>query len=163
MRGVVRHIVVLLSLCLLLGGATSCNRQRTTKHKFQVVSVDGLTGSIGQGWNLTLTIANNTGANVHITDGKAMLRYKGRNVGHVALNGEVSLPRRKCSKVDVPLRATFTLNILPILGKIRKGDLSGLTIDYELSVRAMSRNRTIEQKAVPLETLAKQFNFGLKQ
>jgi hypothetical protein len=41
--------------------------------------------------------------------------------------------------------------------------MSGITIDYKLSVRAMSHNRTIEQKDVPLETLAKQFNFGLKQ
>ena len=163
MRGVIRFVLLVLMSGVLLCSTTSCDKRNRSKEKFQVVSVDGLSGAMDRGWCLSLTIANNTGANIVITDAKATLRYKGRSVGQFKLEGEVVLPRRKCSRVEVPLRATLSLNIFSILGKIRQGDFSDLTVDYTLSVRALSRNRTIEQSGVSLQLLAEQFNFGIKK
>lgn len=152
-----------MALCLVMLGITSCSKPRAPKQKFQIVSVDGISGSMNEGWRLSLTVANNTASNITLVDGWAELRHQGRNIGRVRLNGEVALPRRKCSRVEVPLRATFSLGILPHLNKIRKGDYSGLTVDYSLSVKAMHKTRTFEQSGVSLEALARQFNFGLKK
>ena len=47
--------------------------------------------------------------------------------------------------------------------KVRKGDFSGIAIDYSVTVAALASHRTIEGENVSLEQLAKQFNLGLKR
>ena len=91
---------------------SSCNKQerqpRQRKNKFQVVSLDKVSGSIGEGWRITLTVANNTASNMRITDATAFVRQGNRKIARVTLDGEVILPRRRCSQVDVPLRLTLS-------------------------------------------------------
>ena len=168
MKRVLRHI----TLCLLIVaslGLSSCDKQerqpRQRKDKFQVVSLDKVSGSIGEGWRITLTVANNTASNMRITDATAFVRQGNRKIARVTLDGEVILPRRRCSQVDVPLRLTLSNPIaaLSAFNKVRKGDFSGIAIDYSVTVSALASHRTIEGENVSLEQLAKQFNFGLKK
>lgn len=142
---------------------TSCSRERTPRPKFQIISLDKVGGTVKDGWRITLTVANNTARNITITNATATLLYKGRKVGILTLNDMVVLPRRQCSKVEIPLQAKFSYSALPLLGKVRKGDLSGITVDYSLSLSALTRLRTFEQQGIPLEELAKKFNLGLKK
>ena len=149
-------------------GLSSCKNQgqpRQRKEKFQVVSLDKVSGSIGEGWNITLTIANNTASNMRITAASAFVRHTGRKIGRIALDGEVVLPRRRCSQVEVPLRLTLAnpIGALALLNKLRKGDFSGVAIDYSITVSALASHRIFEQENVSLEQLAQQFNFGLKK
>lgn len=168
MKRAFKHILLALIVIASLG-VTGCSKEgkqpRQRKEKFQVVSLDNVRGSIGETWHLTLTIANNTGSNVRITDADAFACYNNRKFARVALDGEVLLPRRRCSQVDVPLRLTLSNPILALslLNKVRKGDFSGVTIDYTISVAALASHRTFEGQGVPLEQLAQQFNLGLKK
>ena len=150
---------------LLLGGCAPRNEARPRKQKFQVVSLDKVSGSIGSGWTITLTVANNTASNVRLTSGSAYIRQDGRKVARVALDGEVLLPRRRCSTVDVPLRVTIANPMLAfsLMNRVRKGDYSGVAVDYSVVVSAFTSHRIFEQTNVSLETLARQFNFGLKE
>ena len=167
MRSIVKNTVI----CLLVAVAltlSSCSKQGSTRQrreKFQVVSLDKVNGSISEGWRVTLTVANNTASNVRITDADAYIRYNGRKVARVTVDGEVTLPRRKCSQVEVPLRLTLSNPIaaFSLLNRVRKGDYSGITIDYSLSLGAFASHRIFEQEGVSLEQLAHQFNFGLKR
>ena len=163
MRRFIRYISLAILLLSLSVGMTSCNQQRTPRSKFQVISLDKVSGTLNDGWKLTLTVANNTATKVTITNADATIYYKGRKVGILTLNGEVILPRRQCSKVEVPLRAKFSYAALPLLGKVRSGDLTDITVDYSFAISAISRHRTFEQQGVSLEALAKQFNLGLKK
>ena len=130
-----------------------------------MVSVDNLSGSISEGWRITLTIANNTASNLRITNASAFVRHNGRRIGRITLNGEILIPRRRCSQVVVPLRVTLANPIaaLGVFNKVRKGDFSGVTVDYNVSVAALTSHRIFEQEGVSLEKLAQQFNFGLKK
>ena len=71
----------------------------------------------------------------------------------------------RCSQVVVPLRVTLANPIaaLGVFNKVRKGDFSGVTVDYNVSVAALTSHRIFEQEGVSLEKLAQQFNFGLKK
>ncbi len=160
----------LLALCAVaVLGFTGCASQRGTvrqrKHKFQVVSLDKVSGSLSDSWRVTLTVANNTSSNMRIVKANAFVKQGGRKVARLSLDGEVLLPRRRCSQVDVPLRVILANPIaaLSVFNKLRKGDFSGITIDYEIDVVAFVSHRTFEADNVSLEELARQFNLGLKK
>lgn len=157
-------IALIIAAALGLSGCSKQGQTRQRKQKFQVVSLDKVSGSIGEGWKLTLTVANNTASNMRITAASAFVRHNGRKIGRMVLDGEVLLPRRRCSQVEVPLRLTLSNPIaaLGVLNKVRKGDFSGITIDYSVAVSALTSHRTFEQNGVSLEQLAHQFNLGLK-
>ena len=158
-------LALIIVATLGLSGCTKQGQQRQRKQKFQVVSLDRVSGSISEGWNITLTVANNTASNMRITAASAFVRHNGRKIGRVALDGEVLLPRRRCSQVNVPLRLTLSnpIGALTLLNKVRKGDFSGIAVDYSVTISALASHRIFEQENVPLEQLAQQFNFGLKK
>lgn len=167
MKRLIKYTLFALIAVATLGlsGCKNQGQPRQRKEKFQVVSLDKVSGSIGEGWNITLTIANNTASNMRITAASAFVRHNGRKIGRIALDGEVVLPRRRCSQVEVPLRLTLAnpIGALALLNKLRKGDFSGVAIDYSITVSALASHRIFEQENVSLEQLAQQFNFGLKK
>ena len=164
----VKHLFLAIALVASLF-LTGCNKEgkqpRQRKEKFQVVSLDKVSGSMNEGWRLLITVANNTSLNMRITAANAFVSYNGRKIGRVALDGEVRIPRRSRSQVEVPLRLTLSNPIaaLSIYNKVRKGDFSGIMVDYSISVSALASHRTIEQSGVSLEQMAQQFNLGLKK
>ncbi len=167
MKRFIKYTFLALVIVATLGlsGCAKQGQQRQRKQKFQVVSLDRVSGSISEGWNITLTVANNTASNMRITAVSAFVRHNGRKIGRVALDGEVLLPRRRCSQVNVPLRLTLSnpIGALTLLNKVRKGDFSGIAVDYSVTISALASHRIFEQENVPLEQLARQFNFGLKK
>ncbi len=167
MKRFIKYTLLALCVAMVLGltGCTSQGSMRQRKHKFQVVSLDKVSGSISEGWRLTLTVANNTASNMRIVTANAFVKQGGRKVARLSLDGEVLLPRRRCSQVVVPLRITLANPIaaLSVFNRLRKGDFSGITIDYEVSVAAFASHRHFESQNVSLEELARQFNLGLKK
>lgn len=168
MKQAMKHTLIALIIAVSLA-LCSCSKQidapRQRRQKFQIISLDKVSGSLGEGWRITITAANNTASNVRITAANAFLYHNGRKIGRLALNGELFLPRRRCSQVEIPLRITLSnpISALSVFNKIRKGDFSGITVDYSVTVAALTSNRIFESKAVSLEQLAKQFNLGLKK
>ena len=168
MKRIVKYLAIFILVVTSLG-LSSCAKQegqpRPRKDKFQVVSLDKVSGSISDGWRITITVANNTASNLRITDASAFVRHNGRKIGRLTLDGDIVLPRRRCSQVEIPLRVTLSNPIaaLSTFNKVRKGDFSGIAIDYSVTVAALASHRTIERENVSLEQLAKQFNLGLKK
>ena len=96
MKRFIKHTLFTLIIVAMLGlsGCANQGQPRQRKHKFQVVSLDKVSGSIGEGWKITLTVANNTASNMRITTASAFVRHNGRKIGRITLDGEVFLPRR---------------------------------------------------------------------
>lgn len=164
MRGVSRFILLLAIVGAILCGTTSCNNRRAPRPKFQIVSIDRVQGGIGRGWQLTITAANNTASTLQVTDGTATIYDRGRKLANITLDGDVSLPRRKCSQVVVPLRLALSnpLGALSVMNRIRKGDYKGITLDYKIAVKAFTSHREVAERGIALEDIAQKFNFGLK-
>jgi len=168
MKRFIKYTLVALVAVVVAVGFTGCSKSgqpRQRKQKFQVVSLDKVSGSVGEQWRVTLTVANNTASNMRITAASAFVRHNGRKIGRLVLDGEVVLPRRRCSQVEVPLRLTLSnpIGAIALMNKLRKGDFSGVTVDYSVSVSALAAHRLFEQNNVSLEQLARQFNLGLKR
>ena len=167
MKSIFRYSLFALCAVAILG-LSSCAKREGAHHrkqKFQIVSIDKVSGSLSDGWRLTLTAANNTGSNMKITAATAFVRHNGRKIGRLVLDGEVLLPRRRCSQVEVPLRLTLSNPIAAfgLYNNLRKGDFSGVAVDYSVSISALASHRILERENVSLEELAKQFNLGLKK
>lgn len=167
MKKFARHSIVafFVVVALLLGSCSDNRVKRQPRTKFQVVTIDKVAGSISDGWRITLTVANNTASNIRITSANAYVRQSGKKVGRLVLDGEVLIPRRRCSQVEIPLRITLANPIaaLGALNKIRKGDFEGITIDYSITLSALASHRIIEEERVSLDDLARRFNLGLKK
>ncbi|MBE6194153.1 MAG: hypothetical protein E7140_00295 [Rikenellaceae bacterium] len=168
MKRFIKNTLIALVAVVVAVGFTGCSKQgqpRQRRQKFQVVSLDKVSGSMGEQWRVTLTVANNTASNMRITAASAFVRHNGRKIGRLVLDGEVVLPRRRCSQVEVPLRLTLSnpIGALALMNRLRKGDFSGVTVDYSVSVAALMSHRIFEQEGVALDQLARQFNLGLKK
>lgn len=168
MKRFIKNTLIALVVVVVAVGFTGCSKQgqpRQRRQKFQVVSLDKVSGSVGEQWRVTLTVANNTASNMRITAASAFVRHNGRKIGRLVLDGEVVLPRRRCSQVEVPLRLTLSnpIGALALMNRLRKGDFSGVTVDYSVSVAALMSHRIFEQEGVALDQLARQFNLGLKK
>lgn len=169
MKRYIRYIAIIAAVIATALSLSSCSKQskesKPRREKFQIVSLDKVSGSLNEGWRVTLTAANNTASNLHIAAANAYLRYNGKKVGRIVVDGDITLPRRRCSQVEVPLRVTLSNPIVAfsLLNKVRKSDFSGITVDYGITVEVMKSRRTFEGENIPLETLAKQFNYGLKK
>ena len=98
--------IALVALVTLgLGGCKEKEReQKERPDKLEVVSLDKVSGSITEGLRVTLTVKNNSGFNVRITSAEAFLQHKDRKIGRLAMAGEVELPRRSTTQVEVPIR-----------------------------------------------------------
>lgn len=168
MKQLFKHIsIIAIAVITLVFGSCSKpgNGGMQRRQKFQVVSIDKVSGSLSDKWRITLTIANNTASNMRISAANAFVRYNGRKVGRFAVENEIVIPRRRCSQIEIPLKITLSnpLTALSVFNKARKGDFSGITVDYSVTVAAFASHRIFERENVALNELATQFNFGLKK
>lgn len=167
MQSIVRHIALLLLVVITLG-LSGCNKQKEPRQKpdkFEIISVDKLTGSMGSEWKVTATLANNTAFNVRITEAQVFVKYEGRKIASIATKDEVLLPRRSKVQVTVPLRLTVasSMTALSALAQIGKGELSKITLDYNLIAAVLASKINISEKDISLEELNREFNLGLKK
>lgn len=160
-----RLIIYALLLISIVAAAPSCSPRKAKRPKFQVVSLNGVQGSMSEGWRVMLTVANNTAHNIELSDGSATLYYRGVRIGELLLDESIRLPRRKCSALDVPIRLKLANPFLAIrlLTMVKNGNYADITVDYTITVKAMASRRVVSNKGVSLEALAKQFNLGLKK
>lgn len=165
MKSLVKHIALILLVAVSLG-LSSCNKDKAPRQKppkFEIVSIDKVSGSMSGDWQVTATLANNSIYNIRILSAQAFLKCDGRKIANVALAKEFSVARRSRVQVVIPLRATLSnsLGALAAIGKISKGDFSNITIDYSVTAGVMASKFTFEEKDITLAQLSKEFNLGL--
>ena len=149
-------IAVVAFSTLTLGGCKKQGEKRERPDPIEIVSLDKVGGSLSEGWNVTVTLANNTGFNIRITSAAMFLRQNNKKIGHLALSEEIALPRRSQTQVTVPVNVAFPrpLEAMSILNKVRKGDYSGLTIDYSVKVSTrLIKEHTVTGESTPLKDI----------
>ena len=168
-RFIKSFFVTLIALATLgLSGCKEKGEEREKKErpdKLEVVSLDKVSGSLTEGLKVTLTVKNNTAYNVRITAAEAFLQHQERKIGRLALNGEVILPRRSTTQVDVPIRITVS-NFLSALAEyklISQGRYEGFTVNYNATFNAGTFTFNLNDECVTLEEFAKDFNQGTKK
>lgn len=170
MNRVVRHILLTLIALATLGLYGCANEQgekrekRERPDKLEVVSLDKVKGNINDGLKVTLTVKNNTGYNVRLSEVDAFLQYKDRKIGRLAVEGDVVLPRRVASQVEVPIRVTVPslFTALAALKRINQKLYDGFVISYNATVKAGGLKFKMKNETASLEEFVKDFNQGFQ-
>lgn len=158
----VKYIFIALVALVTLGLGGCKEKEREQKErpdKLEVVSLDKVSGSITEGLRVTLTVKNNSGFNVRITSAEAFLQHKDRKIGRLAMAGEVELPRRSTTQVEVPIRVTISnvLNGLATLKLIKEKKYDGFTINYNATILAGKITINMKDESMTLEEFMKSF------
>ncbi len=105
-------------------------------------------------------IMNQTAYNLHLKDAVAHLYYRDNCIGTMRLKERVEVPKRTASEVfttDWAVEIGNPLSLLPILGKVRSGDLSELWVDLELEGRGGPVPVNLSREKMPLSDFLRTF------
>lgn len=105
-------------------------------------------------------IMNQTAYNLHLKDAVAHLYYRDNCIGTMRLKERVEVPKRTASEVfptDWAVEIGNPLSLIPILGKVRSGDLSELWVDLELEGRGGPVPVNLSREKMPLSDFLRTF------
>ena len=162
MKRVIKYFFVALIALATLGLSGCKNKDKVKKErpdKLEMVSLDKVGGNLKDGLKLTLTVKNNSGFNVRITAAEAFLQHKDRKIGRLVMSGEVVLPRRSTTQVEVPLRVTVSnlMTSLAAFKLISEKKYDGFTINYNATVLAGKITINMKDEVMTLEEFMKSF------
>lgn len=147
-------ILLLIAALAVLTGCNKEVRRDKLRHKMRIVSVEGVSGNMENGWTIRLRVKNMTGYAPVLTDAKGTVYMGGRKVAHLRLMEEVRIPKR-VESVEVALPVAVSLSnplaALALVGAVRKGNYEGIEVELELQIRVMSANRTVTVERMPLK------------
>lgn len=168
MKRFFRHTAFLLLIALAALGLSSCEKGQREKRerpdKLEIVSLDKVSGNILDGLKATMTIKNNTTYNLTIPAAEAFLQYNGRKIGRLAIDGEIVLPRRCATQVEIPIRVTVS-NVMSALSAFKllsQGEYKGFTVNYNATIKTRTLKIELKDENVTLEEMAKDFNKAAK-
>lgn len=150
--------IVLLALLLTLTGCNKEARREKLQKKLRIESVEGVSGSMAEGWVIRLRVKNMTGYSPTITSGKGSVYIGDSKVANVALREPVRVPKRvESAEVELPVALSLTnpLTALALVGAVRKGNYDGIDISFEAQINVMTANRTIKVERMPLKDFLK--------
>lgn len=147
-------VVIFLFLSLTL---SSCAEPRgSVVRGVEVTAVEwdegeGEDGSLPERIVLAVDIENRSATAVLHT-GRIRIGYSGRRVLIFTLDGRVKIPRKRISRVMIPLRVNMVHNsqALAFREALLRHDASAMEIDWEVTGRAGVVKAHIEQPAKPL-------------
>lgn len=150
--------IVLLALLFALTGCNKQAQREKLQKKLRIESVEGVSGSMAEGWVIRLRVKNMTGYSPTVTSGKGSVYMGGSKVANVALKEPVRIPKRvESAEVALPVALSLSnpLTALALVGAVRKGNYDGIDISFEAQINVMTANRTIKVERMPLKDFLK--------
>lgn len=119
--------------------------------KFRVVDVDGLRMAGLTGMHTEVVVENSSRRDLTVLNAEATIRVEGREVGRAALAGEVFVPGREASKVELRFRLSgVSIGALGALNLERADDIA---VDIDAEVKLGSARKKIRLRQVPLSRI----------
>lgn len=151
-------VVLLIAFSLGLGSCSKTvnkMRQKVALQGIEDVRVVSLSAV-----QIDFRIQNETAYNLHLKDAVAHLYYRDEVIGTMTLRDRVEVPHKTKSEVfptmwNVDLGNP--LKLLPILGKVRNGDLSELWVNLELEGRGGPVPVNLSRQKMPLSDFLRTF------
>lgn len=154
---------LMLAMMLSLGSCSNTVQKMRRKVQFQGIESVELTGL--STIRMDVRIKNQTAYNLHLQDAVAHLYYRDREVGSLRLQEQVKVPRRTDSDLFTShwlVDVGNPLALLPILGKVRAGDLSELWVDLEMEGRGGPVPVNLSREKMPLSDFLRTFGVDAK-
>ena len=166
MKRFLKFVAIALVMVSTLGlsGCDKGNAEKKAKEKIKLVSVDGIKGSLSDGWKVTVTVENKTGFNIRVHSANLRVKLNGHTFANAALANEIKLPRRSTTQVEIPIKTNLSasLSTLKTLAQIKNRDFKGITADYNVTVSAMGIKRTFSEGDISLKEVAQKVKTKIK-
>ncbi len=160
-----RWLTVSLLLAMMLSLGSCSNTMQKMRRKVQFQGIESVELTSLSTIRMDVRIKNQTAHNLHLRDAVAHLYYRDREVGSLRLQEQVEVPRRTDSEVFTSywlVDVGNPLSLLPILGKVRGGDLSELWVDLELEGRGGPMPVNLSRGKMPLSDFLRTFGVDAK-
>ncbi len=149
---------LLVGLSLLLSSCSSTVQKMRRKVKLE--GIEDVRPTSLSSVRIDFRIMNQTAYNLHLKDAVAHLYYRDNCIGTMRLKERVEVPKRTASELfttDWAVEVGNPLSLLPILGKVRSGDLSELWVDLELEGRGGPVPVNLSREKMPLSDFLRTF------
>lgn len=164
MQNMVRDMKQRSLLWLLVGLSllfSSCSGTvQKMRRKVKLEGIEDVRPTSLSSVRIDFRIMNQTAYNLHLKDAVAHLYYRDNCIGTMRLKERVEVPKRTASEVfptDWAVEIGNPLSLIPILGKVRSGDLSELWVDLELEGRGGPVPVNLSREKMPLSDFLRTF------
>lgn len=152
-------LVMLVASCMLsLGSCSNMARKMSRKVKLEGVENVQLI-SLSQ-LRIDFRIMNQTAYKLQLEDAEASLYYRDVCIGTMHLKECVEVPKRTESELVETYWAVEVgnpLTLLPLVGKLRKGDLSEMWVELEVKGHGGPAPVNLSYKKMPLSEFLRTF------
>lgn len=162
---IVRIAVIALVVALCM---TSCNKQRVrdrVMNKVGIESLENISGSMAEGWKLTLRVKNDTAYSPTIDNGSGEIFFDGGRVATVHLIEPVQIPKRQTSSVVVPvaLKVSNPLKAISLAMRLGQKNLRGVEVSFDATIEIGGIKRAIRIERTAADALLSKLGISLNQ
>ena len=163
MRGLIKFIFA-ISVLLITAGCSEQKRIERLQGKIAVEAVENISGSLSDGWVVTLRIRNNTGYSPTISRADADIYCDNTLTVHAELTSEIKIPKNKICIVDIPLNIKINnpIKAFSLLLRLKDKRFDGTEIAFSADCEIMGIKRTIGTKRVATTTLFEKLGYTNK-
>lgn len=159
-KGMKKSLILMLLVAAGLLMSSCSNTMQKMRRKVKLEGIEEVRPTSLSSIRIDFRIMNQTAYNLHLKDAVAHLYYRDNCIGTMRLKERVEVPKRTVSEVfptDWAVEIGNPLSLLPILGKVRGGDLSELWVDLELEGRGGPVPVNLSREKMPLSDFLRTF------
>lgn len=148
-----KYLPLLLAALCVLSLSSCSDTVRKMRSKVKLQGIEDVRPTSLSSVQIDFRIMNKTAYNLHLKDAVAELYYLDNCIGTMRLKERVEVPKRTESEVFETFWAVEIgnpLSLLPVLGKVRQGDLSDFWVHLDLEGRGGPVPVSLSKGKVPL-------------
>ena len=163
-----RNILKLIAVAFVtLALSTSCSKQKIAENiqsKIAIEGIESISGSMADGWMVSLKVKNGTGYEPTLQVAEADLLVDDLPTAHLSLMAPVTMEKRAYSTIDIPveLKLTNQLKAMSLLLRARDKSLNNVHITLTATIELMGIKKDIKLPKTPVGTLLKQLGYSLE-
>lgn len=167
-----KHISAILRIAiitlLIALGTTSCNKQRVRErvmNKVGIEALENISGSMAEGWRITLRIKNETAYSPTISNGLGDIFFEGSKVATLRLMEPVRIPQRQTSSVVVPIALSVSnpLKAISLAMRLGQKNVRGIEISLAATIEFAGQKRNIVIERMAADALLGKLGYSLEQ
>ena len=160
---ILRTVIIALMVALC---TTGCNKQKMRQHiveKVGIESLENITGSMAEGWRVTLRIKNETAYSPTIEQGTGYVLLDGSRVATLRLMEPVRIPKRQTSSVVVPVALSVSnpLKAISLVMRLGQKNVRGIEISLSATIEVAGSRRDIAIERIAADALLNKLGYSL--
>ena len=132
--------------------------------KFAIESIENISGSISDGWVITLRVRNMTPYAPTLRSGSGDIYCDGALTAKASLKSSVTLPKKGVASVDIPLDIKLhnPLRAIALFLKLNDHNFNGIEVAFNAEFEVMGTKKSISSERVAATKLFEKLGYTTK-